>query len=121
MYEERRSGHAAVAALAGCSLETAIKAVGKKGRTTAAVLGRGLDTLGYRLCPRIALSVPGGVPDVPLMAAGFLALVHWPDDPKRTHWDVILHGPHILDPAYGPDPAWPDDTRITSIWQVYPK
>jgi hypothetical protein len=87
-------GSAAVAMVAGVPLDSAIQAVGTRGRSSAAQLKRGLARLGVATGDVQALVSPGWVPWVPTV----VARIRWRAPRKRGHW-VVIHQGQVYDPA----------------------
>jgi len=103
-------------------LEEGIKLVGKKGATSAKDLREGLAKRGMRMGKNRH-------PKWRDMSKNYIARIR-STHPTQSHW-IYLEGETILDPAYGiklptdpendeghPPGAWPEGTRITSIYEI---
>lgn len=87
-------GSAAVAMVAGVTLERAIEAVGTRGQATAPQLQRGLRKLGVGTGDAEAVSKLGWVPWVRTV----VARIRWRQPRKPGHW-VVIHEGQVYDPA----------------------
>lgn len=101
---------ACVATLAGITLDEAIRLTGKRGATRTADLRRGLQRAGLIPAMRMKRTWGGRAP---LDARGVASLKRG----KDKHWVVVWDG-RVLDPAYGEDPAYLPDVKMTSVLHV---
>lgn len=110
--KKHNCGQIAIAVIGECSLEEAIKIVGKKGSTTTKDLAKALRKLRFR-CPDRCKKMPK-----PLLGLGQLR-----SSSRKSGWHwVVVDGDKIFDGANGfPDGRvhWKDDWKITSYLPIY--
>ena len=103
-------GQVAVSVIANCSIEKAIRAVGKTGRTKTVDLVRGLRKLGFTCPSRLQI----------LKEKPELAIAKLKNHKYNWHW-VVIYKDKIFDGIYGDrfgNVKWKKWWRITSYLPI---